>query len=205
MQLNAVQIGRPMKRMIRLILILFCSSALQAQVTVFWQPGFPTISSQPVDRATLTTALGDSGLSFLDLAAINAPSALTNTTLLVLPYGSAIPVEAWKTIDAYLQRGGSLLVVGGQALRVPVTLIDGKFVEGRPQDTYSRTVDLRHTYEVPVPKDAQFSWKPGYAFSTTPRVRAEKFFTMEGRLRGLGYMADRDGTLLAAPVIEHVS
>ena len=38
-----------------------------AQVVVFWQPGFPTVASQPVDRATLSAAL-DPG--FLDLKAL---------------------------------------------------------------------------------------------------------------------------------------
>jgi hypothetical protein len=178
-----------------------CGSPLLAQVTVFWQAGFPTVSSQPIERATLATAFGGQRLSFVDIAALTAPGALANTELLVLPYGSAVPVSAWKAIDAYLQRGGNLLVLGGQALRVPVTQVGTKFVEGRPQDTYSRILDLRHTYEVPVPQDAQFAWRQGYDFGVTPRLHAQKYFAMEGRLRGLGYMTDTGGTLVAAPVI----
>ena len=45
------------------------------------------------------------------------------------------------------------------------------------------------------------AWKPGYSFATTPKVQAEKFFTVEGRLNGLGYMVDATGLLVAAPVI----
>ena len=42
--------------------------------------------------------------------------ALTNsdTSLLVLPYGSAFPENAWGTIRTYLGRGGNLLVIGGR-------------------------------------------------------------------------------------------
>jgi len=170
-----------------------------AQVAVFWQPGFPTVASQPLDRATLSAALTDP--SFLDLKTLQAAGSLENTQLLVLPYGSTVPTDAWKSIEAYLQRGGNLLVLGGQPLRVPVTQVGAAFVESRPQDTYSRALDLRHTYEVPVTPDAHFAWKTGYSFASTPKVRAEKFFTVEGRLDGLGYMVDTTGLLVAAPVI----
>jgi hypothetical protein len=105
-----------------------------AQIVVFWQPGFPTVASEPVDHATLTATLHP---AFLDLEALRAPGALDNTELLVLPYGSAVPTDAWKAIQAYLQHGGNLLVLGGQPLRVPVTQVDATFTQGRPQDTYS--------------------------------------------------------------------
>jgi hypothetical protein len=178
-----------------------CCSPLLAQTTVFWQPGFPTIASQPISRATISTALSGLKPSFLGLAALETTGALAHTELLVLPYGSAVPVDGWKEIYAYLQRGGNLLLLGGQALRVPVTQVDGNFIEGRAQDTYSRVIDLRHTYEVPVPQNAKFQWRSGYALGITPQINAEKFFTMEGHLNGLGYMVDTSGTLVAAPVI----
>ena len=183
------------------VFLLLLSSPLVAQVTVFWQPGFPTVSSQPLDRSTLSAALNDPHLAFLDLKALQAPGALAHTELLVLPYGSAVPTDAWAAIEAYLQHGGNLLVLGGQPFRTPVTQAEGTFVQGRPQDTYARVLDLRHTYEVPVPRDAHYAWKPGYAFDTTPKVQAEKFFTLEGHLNGLGYMVDATGLLVAAPVI----
>jgi len=187
------------------VLLLLLPSALVAQVAVFWQPGFPTVASQPLDRDTLSAALNDlhpsSHLSFLDVKALQSPASLENTQLLVFPYGSGVPTDGWKAIEAYLRRGGNLLVLGGQPLRVPVTLVDNNFVPGRPQDTYSRELNLRHTYEVPVATGAHFAWRPGYAFDTTPGVRAEKFFTVEGHLNGLGYMAGATGLLEAAPVI----
>lgn len=123
-----------------------------AQVAVFWQPGFPTVASQRLDRATLSAALADP--SFLDLKTLEAGGSLENTELLVLPYGSAVPTDAWKSIEAYLQRGGNLLVLGGQPLRVPVKQVGADFVQGRAQDTYSRALDLRHSYEVPVAPNA---------------------------------------------------
>jgi hypothetical protein len=178
--------------------LLLLSPPLVAQVVAFWQPGFPIIASQPVDRATLSALLHP---DFLDLNALRAPGALEKAELLVLPYGSAVPTDAWKAIEAYLQHGGNLLVLGGQPLRVPVTQSGATFVPGRPQDTYARELDLLHTYEVPVARDAHFAWRPGYAFENTPALQAERFFTVEGHLNGLGYMVDPTELLVAAPVI----
>ena len=183
------------------VFLLLFAPPLVAQVAVFWQPGFPTIASQPVERATLSTALRDPAVQFLGLPALASPGALKQTALLVLPYGSSVPADAWMAIEEYLRHGGNLLVLGGQPLRVPVTRTGTTFIAGRPQDTYAKTLDLRHTYEVPVEREAHFVWRPGYAFATTPRVQAQKFFTVEGPLEGLGYMIDRTGLLVAAPVI----
>jgi hypothetical protein len=181
--------------------LLVFSPPLVAQVVVLWQPGFPTVTSQPVERSTLSATLNDLHPAFLDLKALESPGALEKAELLVLPYGSAVPTGAWKTIEAYLQHGGNLLVLGGQPLHVPVSQVGANFVQGRPQDTYARSLDFRHTYEVPVARDAHFAWRPGYDFETTPKVQAERFFTVEGHLDGLGYMVDNNGIRLAAPVI----
>jgi hypothetical protein len=95
------------------LLLPFLSSPLLSQTVVFWQPGFPTIASQPLDRGTLSAALQGLNPAFLDTTALQSPGALANTELLVLPYGSAVPTEDWKAIEAYLQSGGNLLVLGG--------------------------------------------------------------------------------------------
>jgi len=184
-----------------LVAVLLMPLQLQAKVVVFWQPGFPTVASKPVDRASLDKALQGLEPVFVDEAVLAVPETLSNADLLVLPYGSAASVEAWQSITRYLNGGGNLLVIGGQPLRVPVTLVNGQYVAGSPQDTYSRTVGFRHTYEVPVAHDAVFRWRPGYSWLPALAVRAQRFFAVEGRLNGLGYMADSTGLLVAAPVI----
>ncbi len=191
-----------MPAFLRLLAFLsFVSSPLVAQVVVFWQPGFPAVASQPLDRATLATALTDLHPTFLDLEALQSPASLASAKLLVLPYGSAVPTGGWQAIEAYLQHGGNLLILGGQPLRVPVTQTGTTFVESRPQDTYARALGLLHTYQVPVTQDAVFAWRSGYQFATTPQVRAERFFAVEGHLNGLGYMVDGTGLRVAAPVL----
>ncbi len=174
---------------------------LLAKTVVFWQPGFPTVASQPIEQSSLLQALNGLDAQFADVEGLNAPATLSGADLLVLPYGSAVPADAWKAIENYLHEGGNLLIVGGQPLRVPVTEADGKFAEAAPQDTYSRVIDFRHTYEVPVPGDAHFAWKPGDDLPETPQIRAHRFFAVEGRLDGFGYMVDGAGLPVAAPVI----
>ena len=174
---------------------------LVAKVVVFWQPGFPTVASEPIERTALSKALDWTDPQFVDLAGLNERATLSGADLLILPYGSAVPTEAWTAIEQYLRGGGNLLILGGQPLQVPIIEKGGKFVESRAQDTYARTLDFRHSYEVPVPPDARFTWRSGYRFSHTPRVSARRFFAVEGHLNGLGYMVDGTGLLVAAPVI----
>jgi len=183
------------------LLATLCVLPAAARVVVFWQPGFPTIASQPADRDTLAKALEGMEPAFDGLEQLQDPAALLGADLLVLPYGSAAPADAWDAILNYLRSGGNLLVLGGQPLRVPVTRMDGRFVEGRPQDSYARDLNLQHTYEVPSPQGARFVWRAGYSFLPAPAVRARRFFAVEGRLNGLGYMVDSDGVEVAAPVI----
>lgn len=174
---------------------------LHAKVVVFWQAGFPTPASEPLDQATLDQALHGLNPVYEDEAVLASPGGLANTDLLILPYGSAVPVAAWKSMEDYLVAGGNLLILGGQPLRVPISLIDGKYTAATLQDTYSRTLGFLHTYEVPVAQDAAFQWRYGYSWLPKISVRAQRFFAVEGRLDGLGYMADADGQLAAAPVI----
>jgi hypothetical protein len=181
--------------------LLLLSLPLSAKVIVFWQPGFPFVDSQPVERVSLQHALDGLQPEYADLAALRGAKVLDAADLLVLPYGSAFPADAWATIAHYLAGGGNLLVLGGQPFRVPVRQIANGFTPEFAQDTYARALGFPHTYEVPFPKDATFVWRHGYEFLPALQVHADKFFAVEGRLNGLGYMQGRDGALLAAPVI----
>ena len=186
-----------------------------ARVVVFSQPGFPTLQSEPVPRATLASALGADAV-YADVDRLRSGSVLHGAALLVLPYGSAVPATAWARIAQYLHSGGNLLLLGGQPLRVPVLGDrEGAFTTEAPQDSYSRAVDFRHSYAVPlgsepntdhgaVPPGSEpghFAWRAGYSFLPRLAVRARQVFAEEGRLRGLGYLDAADGTHLAAPVI----
>ena len=139
---------------------------------------------------------------FLDVDGLKNPSALQSTDLLVLPYGSAFPADAWSSIHGYLNAGGNLLVAGGQPFRVPVWRENGSFNQEPPQDTYSREFGFNHTYEIPVAGATKFAWRDGYSFLGSTEIRARSFFAVEGyAVDGLGYMVDSGGDEVAAPAI----
>ena len=176
-------------------------ASMSAKVVVLWQPGFPTVGSEPVDRTALARALDGMDASFVDVSGLKEAGALLQTDLLILPYGSTVPVEAWSAIEHYLHGGGNLLIVGGQPLQVPVVQAGEKFEQLRAQNSYAGEIGFRNTYEVPVAAGAQFEWRDGYELGAAPKIRARKFFAVEGHLDGLGHMADKEGLLVAAPVI----
>ena len=154
------------------LLVAVSSMPSFAKTVVFEQAGFPVIDSQEVPRSALTRALDGMNPLFADLASMQKPETLADADLLVLPYGSAVPVEAWNVIESYFHAGGNLLIIGGLPMHVPVTQVDGKFQAGRPQDTYARLLEFRHAYEVPVTKDAQFRWKDGYPWPAISRAKS---------------------------------
>jgi hypothetical protein len=184
-----------------LIAVFAACPRATARVAVFWQQGFPTVSSDPVSREVLERAFDGMAPEFLDIRTLKAPAALQECSLLVMPYGSALPVEDWPAIVNYLRAGGNLLVLGGQPFRVPVAEANGTLRLGKPQDTYSRQIGIWHTYAIPQADAAHFRWKPGYSFLPKVEVRAQKFFVLEGRLDGLGYMLSAAGERVAAPVV----
>src|SRR5690349_16121136 len=76
---------------------------------VLFEEGFPTADTAPPHLAALKEALA--GASFATARELSAALARRTTRLLVLPYGSAFPEEAWPGIQAFLGRGGNLLVL----------------------------------------------------------------------------------------------
>ncbi len=115
-------------RLGRLLLIVLLGAVspalLAAKTVVFWQPGFPSVDSGPVDHSVLVQALAGSArgaLIFAGIQELNVPATFDGADLLVLPYGSAVPTDAMAAIHAYLRAGGNLLVIGGQPLHVPVS------------------------------------------------------------------------------------
>src|SRR5271170_3461841 len=99
---------------LKIVVALFTLSAVPALATVqvFEEPGFPSADTAPISNAALRSLLPDA--TFADARAL--PDALNaeNTSLLVMPYGSAFPESAWAALRNYLDRGHDLLVLGGR-------------------------------------------------------------------------------------------
>jgi Beta-galactosidase len=185
------------------ICLLFSSygPTIFAKTVVFWQDGFPTVASAPLAKQTLDAALRDMAPVFADVNALQNRTTLDQVDLLVMPYGSAFPKEAWTNILGYVRRGGNLLVLGGQPFRVPVLDRNGTFSAEPEQDAYSREIGIVHTYPVPQKDQQRFAWKEGYDFLPQISLDAEKYFVLEGQVDGLGYMRNGAGAKTAAPVV----
>jgi hypothetical protein len=97
----------------------------------------PTDAPKP-SRATLESALARAAASGSAIRAEWAQSVGSlvshlqdaSTSLLVLPFGSSFPVDAWPQIKNFLGRGGNLLVLGGAPFHQPVRFSDGKWIMG---------------------------------------------------------------------------
>lgn len=92
-----------------------------ARALVFRASGFPTVDAPVVDDATLDAALG--GLPVERASSVDdldKKLRLKDVDVLVLPYGSAFPVDAWPRIRGFLKHGGGLAVLGGAPFHEPV-------------------------------------------------------------------------------------
>ncbi len=112
------------------------------RAALFRAPGFPTADAPAIDDATLATALAGLPVETLDSpAALASRLKRADHDVLVLPYGSAFPLEAWAAIREFVRHGGGLVVLGGAPFHQPVRQEkagDGtRYVLGPRQPTYA--------------------------------------------------------------------
>ncbi len=125
----------------RLTLCLSLSCALSAappRVVVFAPPGFPAVDSPGAPVETLARQCPE-----LEVQQAESPTRLgalldQRPSVLVLPHGSAFPVDAFEAIRAHLERGGHLVNVGGAPFQQPVRQKGQTWVLGPAQPTFAR-------------------------------------------------------------------
>ncbi len=207
-------------------LILLISVSAMAQSTtstlIFWEEGFRASDTAAPDHAALA-ALPDARFASAQELASSLASA--ETKLLVLPYGSAFPEEAWPAIYAYLQRGGNLLTLGGRPFsRAAYRECDANKVctwkLRYPRNAWSKALYINDYTETPGSKGLQLqsnddlpelklppiSWTR--AWSPTVRLSAEGLYARIGTAGTIDTRLDTivwgmsDGHKVAAPVIE---
>lgn len=82
---------------------------------MFRAAGFPTVDAPPIDDAVFADYTTVKTTAELDAALKAHPF-----DVLVLPYGSAFPVDAWPAIRGFVRGGGSLVNLGGAPFGQPV-------------------------------------------------------------------------------------
>lgn len=184
---------------------------------VFFDAGFPAVEAAGPSRAQLESLLP--GARFASDQQLPALLSDTATHLLVLPYGSAFPEEAWPGIYEFLQRGGNLLVLGGRPFTRAAYRDGGgwklrdfsvRFVRQLMIDQYQTTpgsdgLEFQTNPDVVI-QPARFAWKQAY--SPVIRLSAIALYERGGAAGSIDARLDplawgvKQGQRLAAPVIE---
>lgn len=202
--------------------VLASAASLNAQtspaIVVFQDAGFPTLDTAVVPESTLHRALPNASFS----SAVELPENLTTNSvkLLVLPYGSAFPEEAWPAIRSFLLRGGDLLTIGGRPFTRPVRCEGGTWIPLPETYAFARQLlisDYQKTagsqgaqpvpnQDVPVPGIAKLRWLQAYSMvirlsqgETSSRVGMSGTFDSELKTLLWGV---NSGLHRAAPVVE---
>lgn len=105
---------------------------------LFRAAGFPTVDAPAIEDGVLDSALTDLPVvRATNLDELSQRLRLRDVDVLVLPYGSAFPVEAWPRIRAFLGRGGGLAVLGGAPFHEPVRRAGDAWVRGPRSTTFA--------------------------------------------------------------------
>jgi hypothetical protein len=188
-----------------------------SSVIVLGEPGFPAVDSAAPTNLQLQKLLPQARLA----RAAELPDLLARhgTRLLVLPYGSAFPEQAWPAIHHYLQRGGNLLVVGGRPF-TRAALRDDKGWHLRPDSVrFTRPLMIDQYQPTPGSQGLQFLLNPDVpvklpafdwvrAYGLVIRLSAVDLYKRGGSAGALDARLDtlawgsKDGIKLAAPVVQ---
>ncbi len=121
--------------------LLLASSLLMAQgprVAVFQAAGFPVVDARPTTPETIRRALEPWTQVDCDSPERLRAVLTSGVEVLVLPHGSAFPLDAWEAIQAHLRRGKGLVVLGGAPFHQPVRQVQGAWVPGLRQSTFAQ-------------------------------------------------------------------
>ena len=218
---------RSLRQLLTILFLLATPALLVAQsdmssVVVFSEQGFPAADSASPSPQQMAAALPGSQSVGADQlsAALAAPSA----HLLVLPYGSSFPEEAWPSIKHFLDHGGNLLVLGGKPFTRAAYRDHGtwhlrdysvRFIRPLMIDQYQETpgsdgLTFEQNPEIPLRLES-FSWKR--AFSPVIRLSAVDVYhrggaagLIDARLDTLAWGVKdgrvKGGRKLSAPAIQ---
>ncbi|MDQ0063447.1 alpha-amylase family protein [Paenibacillus harenae] len=75
-------------------------------------------------------------------------SALAKADCLVYLHGKYVPKKAWPALLAFLKRGGGLVHIGGEPLRVPVYLDNGRWRTEPVQTAYHQALNIHEMLAV---------------------------------------------------------
>jgi len=183
-------------------LLLLASLQARGGVYIFFEKGFPALENGAISRTALEGAFAPLDPRFIGLGELQKGTGPGEGDLLVLPYGSAFPADAWTAIRRQIDNG-NLLVLGGRPLSVPVFADGPGWRPGPPTLAYARSAGIEDSYEAPQHAPWTIRWDEDAVFFEGCAVNPRRVFVNAGRggrYRGLGVLVDGSGNRLAAPV-----
>jgi hypothetical protein len=138
---------KPMKTKIFLSLLIILTLNVFAQVKTdynkkiacFYAKDFPTVDAPKINESTLKQVLSSYDAEyFTDVKSLNEKLSISLYNLLILPYGSAFPLDAWNAIRSFLDNGGSLVYLGGYPFHQPVIWKESSWINGTPQPSFAQ-------------------------------------------------------------------
>ncbi len=199
----------------------------EIRVACFLAAGFPTADAPAVSPDSLRAALN--GLSsgfFSDPPALSRALDEGGPKVLLLPYGSAFPAEAWPAIRNFLKRGGSLVYLGGNPFSLPVYRDGDGWKSGTPQPTFAHELLIGPADRIDIGSRPFYAGArvspvagsgfaaegfpmPARVFELTVRFTTDKYFRdedggngpREAVLRPLVHVINGDGLAIACPLL----
>ena len=196
---------------------------------VFRAAGFPTVDAPAIDDGVLDRAF--EGLPIDRAGTVRelvSRLALRDVDVLVLPYGSAFPIEAWPRIRGFLKHGGGLAVLGGAPFHEPVRADpqkSGAWLRAARQTAFAHELLIGPAEPIARPDSAKTQLAVGIDHDTgwtapfpdakttwalTLRLATTKFFPDEhgsdgprdAVARPLVHVVDAAGTPRGCPLLE---
>lgn len=129
---------------------------------IFWENDFPfadtvkmSSTKEIIDALPPMESVRSVGVEELKTR-LNRESA----DMLINPFGSAFPKEAWPEILEFLHAGGNLLNLGGALFSVPVVNDEGNWIQEPCQDTYYRELGISAIYPIDISTIEHFDTLP---------------------------------------------
>lgn len=198
------------------------------KIALFLAKDFPSADIRVTGEAELRKITAQYSHDILSsISSLNEKLNRNNYRLLILPYGSAFPLDAWETICNFLESGGSLLYLGGSPFNQPVIFKDSVWIKGIPQQTFARRLLIGPSEKIEINSEKFYAAEKriglnnfsagvndlknlSTVYGFTVRFTAGKEFPAEDGssgprdavLRPLIQLINGEGYPFAAPVIE---
>jgi hypothetical protein len=184
-------------------------------VVVLSEAGFPAADTVSPSPQQLSAMLPRAQAVTAD----QLGGALEKARLLVLPYGSAFPEEAWPAIKQFLDRGGDLLTLGGMPFTRAAYRDHGEWHLRQYSVRFIRPLMIDQYQETPGSEGMQFQTNPELtlrlhsfawkrAFSPVIRLSAVDLYHRGGAAGSIDAHLDtlawgvKNGRKMSAPAIQ---